>query len=231
MLSPRILYVEDDDDIRGIVTQALASEGFEVSAVSSAEDALRALRAGTFDVLLTDYRLPGNNGAWLLREGRTLGLLSRTPVIVLSSESDPSGIEGHQLLCKPIDLDVLSSAITETLKTHAAPPTQPSDVSTPAKLLLTLYVTSGSRSSQKATRNLHRLLQPVDPTSYRVAIRDVATLDSAEADDDRIVVTPTLVLRMEGGRVWVAGDLSDTRMVADLIARGLPAPLPAAPAA
>src|SRR3954469_25985683 len=111
MLSPKILYVEDDDDIRDILTQALTSEGFDVKAVSSAEDALLDLSADTFDVMLTDYRLPGENAAWLLRESRMLGVLPRMPVIVFSAESNPAGIEGHTFLRKPVDLDVLSAAI------------------------------------------------------------------------------------------------------------------------
>src|SRR5688500_16044186 len=93
--SSKILYVEDDDDIRAILTQALTSEGFDVNAVSSAEDALRDLSAGSFDVMLTDYRLPGENAAWLLRECDARGFLSRMPVIVFSAESNPTGIEGH----------------------------------------------------------------------------------------------------------------------------------------
>ncbi len=223
MLSPKILYVEDDDDIRAIVTQALTSEGFEVNAVSSAEDALRDLSAAAFDVMLTDYRLPGENAAWLLREGKALGLLTQMPVIVFSAEANPRGIEGHTFLRKPIDLDVLSAAIADALRdtvpsarTSGVAPREPG-------LSMTLYVTPGSHVSQKASRNVHRALRRFDAGSYRLSVCDVARVDPCvvSLEDDRIVVTPTLVVRLPTGRVWLAGDLSDTALVEAVIARGL----------
>jgi DNA-binding NtrC family response regulator len=225
--SPKILYVEDDDDIRGIVTQALLSEGFEVNPVSSAEDALRDLSAAPYDVLLTDYRLPGENAAWLLRESEALGLLEKMPVIVFSAETNPTGIEGHTFLRKPIDLDVLSAAIATALRDTVPANARISDLrATEPKLLLTLYVTPTSHVSQKAIRNLHRVLKKFDPADYRVVIRDVARAERVSVqsvEEDRIVVTPTLVARTAAGKIWLAGDLSDASMVEDVITRGLAA--------
>lgn len=224
MLSPKILYVEDDDDIRAIVTQALTSEGFEVNAVSSAEDALRDLSAAPFDVMLTDYRLPGENAAWLLRESTALGLLTEMPVIVFSAEANPLGIEGHTFLRKPIDLDVLSAAIADALREPAAPSARPpAAAATEPQLSMTLYVTPSSHVSQKASRNLHRALRRFDRESYQLIVCDVARADASGAslEADRIVVTPTLVVRLPAGRVWLAGDLSDAGLLNAVIARGL----------
>jgi DNA-binding NtrC family response regulator len=220
LTSPKILYVEDDDDIRGIVTQALLSEGFEVNPVSSAEDALRDLSLAPYDVMLTDYRLPGENAAWLLRESKARGLLEKMPVIVFSSERSPTGIEGHTFLQKPIDLDVLSAAIAAALRDTVPSALRNSDPrATEPKLVLTLYVTPSSHVSQKAIRNLHRSLKNFNAGDVRVVIRDVARADAM--DEDRIVVTPTLVARTDEGKVWLAGDLSDAAMVEDVIARGI----------
>lgn len=229
MLSPKILYVEDDDDIRSVVTQALVGEGFEVNAVSSAEDALRDLTAHTFDVMLTDYRLPRENAAWLLREGKARGVLGRMPVIVLSAEVSPEGIEGYTFLRKPIDLDVLSAAIASALSTTMPPADSPSEAPIDApRLSLTLYVTTSSHVSQKAIRNLHRILSTFDESRVRLKISDVAnpsrdSLPGQSMDEDRIVVTPTLVVRVPGPKVWIAGDLSDAQLVEDVIKRGLAA--------
>src|SRR5215218_9717078 len=145
---PSILYVEDDDDIRSIITYVLSSEGFEVHAVSSAEDAMRDLASRTFDLLLTDYQLPRENADWLLREGKARGLLSSTPVVVLSSECDPKGIEGYTFLRKPIDLDVFTAEIAKALGDRVAPVMTPSEPQANVrKLVLTLYVTTTSHGS------------------------------------------------------------------------------------
>lgn len=227
MLAPRILYVEDDEDIRSAVAQALSGEGFEVTAVSCAEDALRDLGANTFQVMLTDYRLPGENADWLLREGVSRGLLHRTPVIVLSADQHPKGIEGHVFLRKPIDLDALSAALAKAMSAQVTSADRISEhqVNRP-KLLLTLYVTRTSHVSQKAIRNLHRALAKFDPASIGLVITDVAHLGDDAAglqsiEEDRIVVTPTLVVRKPSPKVWIAGDLSDAKMVEEVIARGL----------
>jgi DNA-binding NtrC family response regulator len=227
MLSPKILYVEDDDDIRSVVTQALSGEGFDVNAVSSAEDALRDLESSSFDVMLTDYRLPRENAAWLLREGKARGCLGNMPVIVFSAEQSPEGIEGYTFLRKPIDLDVLSAAIAKALSTTMPPDARTSD--TPAhapKLSLTLYVTTSSHVSQKAIRNLHRIISKFDESRIRLKISDVLhpsrdSLPGQSIDEDRIVVTPTLVVRVPGPKVWIAGDLSDSSMVEGVINHGL----------
>ena len=66
----RILYVEDDDDIRDTMTMLLEHEGYVVTSVQNAEDALRDLARDHFDLLLTDYQLPAENAAWLRFSGR-----------------------------------------------------------------------------------------------------------------------------------------------------------------
>lgn len=228
LLSSKILYVEDDDDIRAIVTQALVSEGFEVDAVPSAEDALRHLAAGAFDVMLTDYRLPGENAAWLLRESKMRGLLERMPVIVFSAEVSPVGIEGYTFLRKPIDLDVLSAAIATALR-ESGPHSRISEArASEPRLLLRLYVTPSSHASQKAIRNLQRVLNRFDVADLRLVIWDVGRVDAAApvqaVEEDRIVVTPTLVAHTDAGRIWLAGDLSDTAMLEDVLTRALAAP-------
>lgn len=227
LLLPTILYVEDDDDIRNVVTEVLSSEGYEVQAVSSAEDALRDLASRTFDLLLTDYRLPRENADWLLREGKARGLLASTPVVVLSADRNPKGIEGHTFLRKPIDLEVFSAAIARALGARIAATVGPAvrPLEPPAtlrKLVLTLYVTTTSHGSQKAIRNLHRIVAKLDAARIHLSICDVERPNAdAPIEEDRIVVTPTLVVRAPGPKVWIAGDLSDAAMVEGVIERGL----------
>ncbi len=65
---PLILIVDDEDEARTLLQMALTREEYEVTTSNSAEDALRKLAVLSFDVVLTDIRLTGEDGIHLLRE-------------------------------------------------------------------------------------------------------------------------------------------------------------------
>ena len=81
---------------------------------------------------------------------------------------------------------------------------------------LVLYVTSASASSQRARRHLESALAPFDPSQVRLEVCDVA-LDSDRAEADRVVFTPTLVTRCGGLCNRVLGDLTDRKLLLDLL--------------
>ncbi|MDD5307989.1 MAG: response regulator [Deltaproteobacteria bacterium] len=66
----RILIVDDEDKTRLSLVR-LFSERAEVSSVSNADEALGLLEQGGFDAVLTDYRMPGRDGIWLLAQVRS----------------------------------------------------------------------------------------------------------------------------------------------------------------
>jgi two-component system nitrogen regulation response regulator GlnG len=67
----RILIAEDDQDLRELLTDSLASKGH---AVVAAKDGMEALRAfiddGDFDCVITDYQMPRKNGVVLIMDIR-----------------------------------------------------------------------------------------------------------------------------------------------------------------
>lgn len=65
-----VLIVEDDDTQRLILHDILRASRYEVKAVASAKDALAALREDSFQVMLTDMRMPEMDGLELLRQAR-----------------------------------------------------------------------------------------------------------------------------------------------------------------
>ena len=81
----RILLVEDDDDVRLLLTLVLKRAGYEVSATANADQALQALHRGRHDLILTDYCLPRKDGLEFLAEARSEG----TPPARLSSCAPP----------------------------------------------------------------------------------------------------------------------------------------------
>jgi CheY-like chemotaxis protein len=219
-----ILYLEDDHDMRSVVTEFLRDEGYDITSVATATDALAALMRERFGLLLSDYHLPDHHAGWLLKEAKERGLLDDTHVIVLTSESNPRGVDGPLLLHKPVEGSVLlteiarrvQAPITASALVAAAPPAS-------SVVRLSLYVSS-SLDSMKAMRNLRRILQTFDARRVELAVHDVTAGDPqclASIEEDRVVVTPTLVRRAPRAKVWILGDLSKRDVVEEMIREGL----------
>jgi len=80
-----ILVVEDDPDIRDLLSTLLEMTGYTTRACATAEEGLNALREETFDFVLTDYALPNRSGGWLLQQAQAEGLLDATPALVVTA--------------------------------------------------------------------------------------------------------------------------------------------------
>jgi CheY-like chemotaxis protein len=112
----RILIVEDDDDSREVLAQALTLEGAAVTAVSTAREALALLPKA--DIVLTDFAMPGDDGVWLLEQ---VNQQSRPiPVIAISGfdESQEPRLAAAPFagkLLKPLDFDQVCAEIAVVL--------------------------------------------------------------------------------------------------------------------
>jgi len=112
----RILVVDDQAGIRGLLTRYLGEHGFEVEAASDGEEAFRSIMADPPDVMLLDLYLPRLNGHDLLRRMKDLDL-SVDVVFTMSGYADTAdaqeclrlGAVDH--LLKPIDLEHLYRSI------------------------------------------------------------------------------------------------------------------------
>lgn len=227
-MSARLLYVEDDNDLRAMLEVLLRREGYDVTAVAAAEDAIVELQSGRYQLLLTDYNLPNKNANWMLQVAGAAGWLQNVHVIVLSATVDPVGVAHYHLLQKPVDVSVLFATLDEVVadvevSEDRSDPGMPVD----ATVALTLYITGTSRESTKALRNVRRVMRKFDRTRIRLTVCDV-TAPSVQLSDvleaDRVVVTPTLVRQRPLPKLWVFGDLSDDGPVEDLIASGFGKP-------
>lgn len=108
----RVLVVEDDDDTRELLAEALAPD-YDVRSAPDARAGLAQLQEGAMpDVLLTDESLPGGmRGVALAREVKARSPTIR--VILFSGHPHVSGSESADLvLRKPIDLPELFDAIS-----------------------------------------------------------------------------------------------------------------------
>lgn len=85
--SAKILIVDDDPDIRDVVSTMLEAVGLVVSSVESAEDALAAVRESSFDLLVLDWNLPRMSGLDLCRIIRQEPNVSTLPVLFLTANA------------------------------------------------------------------------------------------------------------------------------------------------
>ena len=88
--APRVLLVDDNRDGLVVRTLLLEEAGFQVQAAACAVEALDLFSSTRFDVVVTDYRMPGMNGAELIERLRASN--ANTRFIVLSGFVEPLGL-------------------------------------------------------------------------------------------------------------------------------------------
>jgi DNA-binding NtrC family response regulator len=114
-----VLIVDDNDDLGLVLVEFLEQVGHQPTAVGTAEKALKFLESGSFDVLLTDVRLPGISGIALAKEA-----VSRWPrmgVLISSGYGDALSLDYFPaelkdvvaLVPKPCDLATLPQALAD----------------------------------------------------------------------------------------------------------------------
>jgi two-component system chemotaxis response regulator CheY len=84
-----ILTVDDARTMRQMVSFTLKGAGHEVLEAQDGAIALNVLQSRSVDLVITDVHMPNMNGIELTRQLRTLPSFGRTPIILLTTESDP----------------------------------------------------------------------------------------------------------------------------------------------
>jgi CheY-like chemotaxis protein len=113
-----ILVVDDDEDVRRVLVEALETLAARVASAADGAAALGLLARERPDLLVVDYAMPGMTGAELAREARDRwpGL----PVVFATGYADSEAIEqvlGHEarILRKPFRIEDLRAVVTEAL--------------------------------------------------------------------------------------------------------------------
>ncbi|MES2015849.1 MAG: response regulator transcription factor [Pseudomonadota bacterium] len=89
-MAQRILMIEDDQRLAGMVVTYLASNGFEVTHAATGKAGLELLRAEPVALVLLDLMLPDADGLELCRRIRTLAEpLASIPIVMLTAKGDP----------------------------------------------------------------------------------------------------------------------------------------------
>lgn len=123
---PRILMVDDEIDYLTLTRLKLVNEGFDVTAVDSAADALAAMEKAPPDLVVADVLMPEMDGITMLRRMKESNApWGDTPLIFISGKDDSrTKVEALHLgaedyLVKPVDLKELAARIRNVIRRDA----------------------------------------------------------------------------------------------------------------
>ena len=111
---PRILIVEDEDIIRSAVRKLLQHAGYEVADAVSVEEA-EGLDPDSFDLIITDLRLPGAPGTEMITRAPDTPVLIMTSYASLRSAVDSMKMGAVDYIAKPFDHDEMLAAVENIL--------------------------------------------------------------------------------------------------------------------
>jgi two-component system, OmpR family, response regulator MprA len=151
---PRVLVVEDDDDIAGVLRRSLGMEGYDVRIAADGEHALEEAAMFEPDAVVLDLGLPGIDGVEVSRRLRGRG---DVPILILTArESLDSRVEGldsgaDDYLVKPFEREELLARLRALLRRR--PPRG------------SAFLTSGDIRLNPATREVFRGDRALDLTT------------------------------------------------------------------
>lgn len=182
---PKILVVDDEEQLRSLISYALGAAGMDVSTAGTGKDALALISEQTIDLIVLDVLLPDANGIDLCRQIRRH---TQAPVIFLTVRSDQAdvinGLEagGDDYLAKPFSIEELLLRINAILRR-----------STPTEDALSI-------GDMTIKLDSHEVI--VEHTRVELTPLEFRFLRYLAANDSRIISTHELV-----EEVWEIADL------------------------
>ena len=112
-----VLVVDDSPDMRGLISDVLTEEGYEVVVAPSGGRAMSLMAERLPDLVITDLFMPGMNGFTLRGEMLRRPDLARVPVVVLSAfwQRPSETLDVVDVLGKPLNLDRLLEVVTHAI--------------------------------------------------------------------------------------------------------------------
>ena len=210
----RILLVEDEANIADYLVTGLREEGYTVELADEGESARRCLESQSWDLVLLDWWLPGEDGLALLRRLRERD--RRTPVLFLTARDQvadrvlglDSGADDY--LCKPFDFDELLARVRALIRRREEHPgillfhgdvrvdlaTQraeragrPLDLSTKELALLVYFLQNPRRVLERAEIYEQVWREPFDAESNTLGVHVMELRRRLEALGPRVIHT------------------------------------------
>lgn len=112
-----VLLIEDDDDVRRVLSDALVELGYRIAVAENGAEAIALVEAAPVDVVVLDYVMPGMTGAETAK--RLKAIRPDLPIVFASGHADTRALAdvpgAHRLLRKPFAFDELAQRLREEL--------------------------------------------------------------------------------------------------------------------
>ena len=116
----KVLVVDDEPNIRDLLTTSLRVNGYSVYAVGNGNDAVVAAEKGKPDIILLDVMLPDQSGFAVTKKLRSMGI--DVPVLFLTARDETEDkvtgltVGGDDYMTKPFSLDEIMARISAILR-------------------------------------------------------------------------------------------------------------------
>jgi DNA-binding response OmpR family regulator len=150
--SVRVLIVEDDDPLRTLLRRGLSEDGYVVDALADGRDCREFLAGASYDAMVLDLNLPGEDGLSILRRVRADG--HQLPVLILTARDSPSDVVAgldagaDDYLRKPFAFDELEARLRSLAR---RPPTRVENLLRAGDVVFNCE----TRQAKRGTRDLH----------------------------------------------------------------------------
>lgn len=120
--SPKVLLIDDDEDVRRDYARVLRRLGFTAECAPDGQEAIERLERSTYDVIISDLEMPRMGGLELLRAVRQHDL--DVPVVLMTGRPDLSSAMGaveygaFRYLTKPVDIVQLGELLRRAISMH-----------------------------------------------------------------------------------------------------------------
>ena len=135
-LSPSILVVDDEPDLRTLYELSLLREGYDVETAGAVEEAWSMLKDRSYQAVITDMRLPDGSGLDLLQRLERAGRGERSIVITAygSPENAVQALKAgaYDYLTKPVDLKQFRAVVASALGRSSPPRPGPAEAAAAA---------------------------------------------------------------------------------------------------
>lgn len=122
LVKPSVLVIEDEEDIRELVSYNLLKDGYQVASVASGEEGLTTIESRAPDVVLLDLMLPGIDGLSVCRKLKEDPKTEAIPVIMLTAKGEETDIVtglnlgADDYITKPFSPRVLMARLQAVLR-------------------------------------------------------------------------------------------------------------------
>ncbi|NBF06123.1 response regulator [Pseudomonas sp. Fl5BN2] len=124
---PHILIVEDETIIRSALRRLLERNQYQVSEAGSVQEAQERFSIPTFDLIVSDLRLPGAPGTELIKLGQGTPVLIMTSYASLRSAVDSMKMGAVDYIAKPFDHDEMLQAVARILRDRQSAENAPTE--------------------------------------------------------------------------------------------------------